>query len=238
MTILTLAHLMAGTVACLSGLVALASKKGNTLHRMAGRLFVAAMVITAGGGTIYAIDRPEALTGMVGLFTCYLVLSSIHTVLPRDKWSSTFDRLCLGMAALLAIAFFAFGATAPPMVPEYQITPAAYYAFGVIALGATAGDLVNYLLNGMKDQWRIARHLWRMGFAFYIAAGSLLDGPGTRIFPEVLQGSRWLTAPVDIIGIAILVWVGIALFSTRFKPPRKAATSPLAAATNLSGDIK
>lgn len=71
MTIFTLAHLIAGTAVCLAGLLALASKKGGAVHRRAGRAFAASMVITAGGGALYATNRPEALTGVVGLFTCY-----------------------------------------------------------------------------------------------------------------------------------------------------------------------
>lgn len=215
MTVFALAHIVAGTLAVLTGLAALLSRKGGKRHRKAGRIFVASMVLTAGGGAFHAIDRPETLTAIVGLLTCYLVLSSLHAVWPRSTHARLLDRVALLTALLLAGAFFVSGATAPPLEPLSGITPAVYHFFGGIALLAAAGDLASAIRGGLKGRWRIARHLWRMGFALYIAAGSLFDGPGTPIFPESLQGTRWLTIPVDAIALAVLAWLGLVLFDNR-----------------------
>lgn len=56
-----------------------------------------------------------------------------------------------------------------------------------------------------------------MGLALYIAVGSLLDGPGSRIFPDSLVGTLWLTGVVHIVGLLILVWLGAVLLSNRFE---------------------
>lgn len=216
MTAFALIHMIVGTIACLSGITALIVRKGHLLHRQAGRLFVSTMVITAGGGAVYAIDRPDALTGLVGLFTCYLVLSSIHTVRVRGTRAVIYDRLSLLVAALLAAAFFTFGASAPPLEPEFGITPEAYFIFGGISSLASVGDIVVCLRGGLTGRWRIARHLWRMGFALYIALGSILEGPRTRIFPEPLRDSPWLSLPVDASALLVLLWLGLVLFGWRF----------------------
>jgi uncharacterized membrane protein len=217
MTAFALTHLIAGTLACLSGLVAFIARKGGKVHRLVGRVFVVSMVITAGGGAVYAFNQPEALTGLAGLFTCYLVLSSIHTVRKRGARAVMFDGLSALTASLLAIAFFVFGALAPPLDPELGVTPVAYYVFGGIALLAGAGDTVTYFKRGLTGRWRIARHLWRMGFAFHIALGSILEGPRTSVFPEPLRDSPWLSLPVDASALAVVLWLGLVLFGWRFR---------------------
>lgn len=245
MTIFALAHIAAGTLAVLTGLIALFAQKGGKLHRRAGRVFVGTMILTAGGGALYAFDRPEALTAIIGFFTCYLVLSSLHTVWPRGRHARVLDYFTLLAALLLAATFFGFGAKAPPIEPEFGITPAAFYVFGGLALMAAAGDLVNCIKRGLKGRWRIARHLWRMGFALHIAAGSLFDGPGTSIFPESLQGSRWLTVPVDAIALMVLMWFALVLLkNTSFllgRTSRRRKNTGAAApttSTNALGDAQ
>lgn len=224
MATFALLHLIAGTLACFSGITAFIAPKGRMLHRQVGRLFVVSMLVTAGGGAFYAIDRPDALTGLAGLFTCYLVLSSIHTVRARGERAILLDCLCLLVALLLAAAFFIFGASAPPLEPNSGIPRNAYFIFGGIALLAGAGDLAAYLKGGLTGRWRIARHLWRMGFALHIALGSILEGPRTRVFPEPLRDSFWLSLPVDASALAVVLWLGLVLFGWRF---RKTAVTKL-----------
>lgn len=45
--------------------------------------------------------------------------------------------------------------------------------------------------------------------------------------PHLLKSPR--QAPVDVIGVVILIWLGITLFTKRFRIPQKAAASPPAA---------
>lgn len=245
-----LVHIVAGTFAVSTGLAALLSRKGGHLHRSAGRIFVFSMVLTAGGGAFYALVRPEMFTAILGLFTCYLVLSSLHAVRPRGRHARLLDGATLLAALLLAAAFFGAGAIAPPVEPGLGITPAVYYGFGAIALAAAAGDLASGIRGGLKGRWRVARHLWRMGSALYIAAGSLFDGPGTPVFPDSLQGTRWLTIPVDAIALAVAAWFCLVLFGNRWtfvgtgRPrnrPRQHATAPAANPTtpaNTLGDTR
>ncbi|WP_343840541.1 hypothetical protein [Bowmanella denitrificans] len=213
MTVLLTSHLFIGAIAVIAGLIAFFAKKGSALHRYAGVIFAGAMVYTAGGGTLIAIDRPEALTGLVGLFTCYLVVSGLITVKPRGKWSTAIDRFILTSATLLVAAFVYSGLKAPSVSPQLGITPPVYFGFAAIAAMAAVDDFLSLCQGGLKRHWRITRHLWRMGFSLYIAAGSLLDGPGTKVFPEQLAGTLWMTAPVQLIGFLILFWLISTVFS-------------------------
>lgn len=84
MTIFALAHIAAGTLAVLTGLIALFAQKGGKLHRRAGRVFVGTMILTAGGGALYAFGRPEALTAIIGFF--YLLSRAQLTAYGLAPW--------------------------------------------------------------------------------------------------------------------------------------------------------
>jgi hypothetical protein len=53
---------------------------------------------------------------------------------------------------------------------------------------------------------QLIRHLWRMGFAFFIAAGSLFLGQ-PDVFPEPLQPIGLRAAPVLLVVGLTLYWL-------------------------------
>jgi hypothetical protein len=55
-----------------------------------------------------------------------------------------------------------------------------HFFLGTIALLAAAGDLRMLVGRGVSGTKRIARHLWRMCFGLFIAAGSFFLGPSNR----------------------------------------------------------
>ena len=54
------------------------------------------------------------------------------------------------------------------------------FFMGSVMLLAAAGDLRMLLRSGLFGAQRIARHLWRMCFGLFIAAGSFFLGPSNR----------------------------------------------------------
>ncbi|MGB1276726.1 MAG: DUF2306 domain-containing protein, partial [Nannocystaceae bacterium] len=96
LSVLYTLHIVAGGLALASGLVALISKKGRTLHRLAGRLFVIAMITIAISATVLALVRPNNFLLFLGLFSAYLALSGrlaltrkrlpTQTPAPRAHW--------------------------------------------------------------------------------------------------------------------------------------------------------
>jgi hypothetical protein len=57
---------------------------------------------------------------------------------------------------------------------------ATYFIFGSMALFFAAGDVRMLLRGGVSGTRRIARHLLRMCFALFFAAGSFFLGPSNR----------------------------------------------------------
>jgi hypothetical protein len=91
--------------------------------------------------------------------------------------------------------------------------------FVIIGTLATVGDLRLLLRRGIAGRARLARHLWRMCAALFIAAGSLFLGQ-QQVFPASLRGSPWLFVPELAILALLLFWLCRVFFSASDKQQR------------------
>ncbi len=73
-------HVATGTIAVASGATALTVRKGSPLHRGAGNIFFVSMLIMAMAGAYMAFHLPMMISVLVGVFTCYLVVTAWLTV--------------------------------------------------------------------------------------------------------------------------------------------------------------
>lgn len=112
----------------------------------------------------------------------------------------------------------------PGRWPRRLVKPASLAApvllFGAIALSAGAADF-RAMRDGLAGRRRIARHLWRMGLAFWIATASFFLGQA-KVFPEALRNSGLLPIPVVLVLIAVLYWT----VRVSFAKGRKASWEP------------
>lgn len=178
-------HVLAGTSAIVSGLVALFALKGLRLHRKSGTVFVAAMLVMALSGAVIAVGRYGAAMNIpAGLVTTYLVITGLLTVRTPTERSRRVERgamvaaFGLGVLAVAAAAVSAARGDAGFVVPILM--------FGLVAVLAGAGDRRMLRAGGLHGKARVRRHLWRMCLALFIAAASFFLGP-TRRIPEPLR---------------------------------------------------
>jgi FtsH-binding integral membrane protein len=80
------------------------------------------------------------------------------------------------------------------------------------------------LRGGISGASRIARHLWRMSTALFIASGSFCLGQ-QKIMPVAMRGSVWLFVPVFVPLVLMIFW----LIRVRFKSRRRVAWAEQAA---------
>ncbi len=101
-------HVAAGGLALVLGAVALSVKKGETIHRRSGLLFVCAMVV---------MGISAAILGNVGggLMTVYFVGTALTTVRPVSAWTRTFNVAALFIAAG---SFFSIRERVAKILPE------------------------------------------------------------------------------------------------------------------------
>ena len=113
-------HILAGSVALLSGYVALYAVKGATLHRRSGMWFVCAMLTMCAGGLLLANLRGgpwRIVNSSAALMSSYLVITSLTTVRPLaiGSWESRWTHIgamLLALAVSLTTLSFGFQAVA------------------------------------------------------------------------------------------------------------------------------
>jgi len=138
-------HIAAGGLALVLGAVALMVKKGGTIHRRSGLLFVYAMLIMGVSAVspwtrrinVAAVTVPVALT-LLGIMAGVKAHNS-----PRGVLNGV------------------------PFVMHFFIA--------TVRLLAAAGDVRIMRIGVPRGGPRLARHLWRMCFALFIAAGSFFS---------------------------------------------------------------
>lgn len=208
---LTIVHIVAGTLGLVSGFGAFLAPKGRPVHVLAGRVFVASMLVMSGLGGGLAVFEPDRASVVAGMVTFYLVLTSWLTV---SRAPGHFDLLNWGAVALAvgtAAAGVVFGLEAlnSPTGLIDGIPPQPVFVFaGLATLGALL-DLSLLPRRGVRGRHRLARHLWRMGIAMVIAAAAFFLGQ-QQVFPEAWQG-LWLGLPVLLVLFATLGWLGMTL---------------------------
>lgn len=232
---LTLVHIAFGSAALLAGAGAMTFRKGGRMHARAGTIFLAAMLVMALTGSVMAAVRVERGTAVIGLLTSYLVVTSWWTARHRDGRAGSFELFSLGAALALAGVMAAFGTMAmnSPTGRLDSLPAAAHYPFAVVMLIAAAGDLNFLLRRSLTGRQRIARHLWRMSVALFIAAASFFLGQQDEFSPELKGLPIWFVPPFATL-IAMVFWLLRVRFARAWSwavPRRRADTLPAAAAS-------
>jgi hypothetical protein len=238
-----LLHVCAGTVGLFSGTAAMFFRKGSPRHIQAGRVFVVSMLMMAVGAVYLGIvkNQPSNIGG--GILTFYLIGSGWLTSRRGDGETSRMDWIALLIPLTVGIltwvsgiAVLRSGATSQNGVPVGMS-----FFMGSICLLAALGDIRMLLRGGVFGIGRIARHLWRMCFGLFIAAGSFFLGPSNRPLrllsavgigqhlPSALF-STGLYLVLAILPLVLLIfWLARVRFTNAFKgkpiPPNGGAYS-------------
>lgn len=224
-------HIGAGSVGILSGAAVFVFRKGTPLHRLIGKIFVIAMLIMSGIGAAVApfLPTPERASVVAGVLTFYLVLSAWMTVKRTPGQPGRFDHglLLTSLSVVAASAYLCWLASRNPQGMLDGQPGAAFVMFIVIAGLAAAGDLRLILNPGVGAATRLARHLWRMTVALFIAANSLFLGQA-QVFPQAVQKSGLLMLPALLILALLLFWLGHTAWAARRR--RRARSLATAAA--------
>jgi hypothetical protein len=221
-------HIAAGCVGILAGYTAVFVAKGETLHRRAGTVFTGAMLIGASVATYLAIALLGQLPGQSsniagGALAFYLVLSGYMTVKRPEGAIGHFERVSFLIPLALGgvFLFWGFKAAHAPNRAFDGYHPSMYFVFAGISALLAALDLRVLVKGGLSGVARIARHVWRMCFAFFFAAGSFFIGQ-QKVMPPWLHGSKVLF----VLGLAplgfMLFWMIRVRVGNRFKGPGRA----------------
>ena len=175
-------HITAGVVGMLSGAAAVTFRKGSPRHVLAGKVFVASMLTMAVAATYLAIVRHQPGNIGGGILTLYLIGTAWLTARRRDGETSRLDWVALLIPLALGILLWMSGIEKVRSLgpPEDGVPAGVNFFMGSVMLLAAAGDVRMLVRGGVLGAKRIARHLWRMCFGLFIAAGSFFLGGANR----------------------------------------------------------
>jgi hypothetical protein len=211
-------HIGGGGVGIVSGAAALTARKGSRLHRAAGRIFLASMLVayfiaTCVSPFLSEGQRPNFIAGVMAL---YLLLSGWAATRPH---SGAGAREFAGLAIALMVAAAGYlcmrmGAADPSGTVD-GTPPQAFIMFVAAGAAAALGELHVIFRRTITGAARIARHLWRMCFSLFIASGSFFLGQ-QPIMPEWLRGSPILLVCALAPLAAMVFWLVRVRFSRQF----------------------
>ena len=207
-------HIGGGALALVSGTIAAFARKGGPLHRRAGTVFFASMLVMAAFAAWLAIAVPDQLVNVfIATFTTYLVVTAWMTVRRREGAAGLPEKVALAVAVILCVPFailsFQLATGMTPLfrsaVPFKGPVLIAIYAFTcVLAIAATA-DAKVVISGGIAGAPRIARHLWRMCLGLTLAAGSAFTNGLARFLPGAYHVPTVFFLP-QFIPLALLVF--------------------------------
>ena len=200
------AHIAGGTVGLFSGTAALIARKGSRRHRLAGQVFIVSMLVMAAIGAIVSPFLGHGVDTLAGTFTFYLVVTAWLTVKRRGGETGRAEMIALAVAlgaVVAGVTLGMMGAGRPrTMIAGYPA--GAYFFVAAIVALAAALDLKVIMHGGITGTPRIARHIWRMCTALFIAAASFFLGQ-QKIMPVSIRGSFFLMIP-PLAALAVMVF--------------------------------
>jgi uncharacterized membrane protein len=201
-------HITCGILALAAGATALCATKGSPLHRRSGQVFVAAMLVMTLTGAALAWLKPDRGSVVAGLLTFYLVSTATLTVKrPLAQVRGLTVGLMLLALVLAAVGFgFGFQALASANGRVDGIPAPPLFMFGIVALLAAAMDARMLWAGGIEGAHRLARHLWRMTYAMWMATTSAFLGQA-KFFPLPVRESGLLAVPVLLVTAMLLYWL-------------------------------
>jgi uncharacterized membrane protein len=218
-------HIAAGTLGMLSGFVAVFLLKGSRRHGLAGNVFVISMLSLGASGTYLAVMKFQPGNILGGTFTFYLVATAWMAARRREREISLFDwtalLLVVGVTAVEAI--LGVEAVMSPTGMKYDYPPGPYFFIGSVALIAAVGDVRMLVSGGISGAQRIARHLWRMCFALFVASGSIFLAR-QRLFPVILRKTGVLLFLSFLPLLLLIFWLLRVRFTGAYQ--RQAVQNP------------
>jgi hypothetical protein len=199
-------------MAIILGGVALVAAKGAALHRRSGLLFVYAMLAMGISGSILALRQSLTNPNVLGGFMAsYFVITALTTVRPATAVTKWLNAVALLIVIALSLVEIRLGlkALASPGgtingVPFFML-----FFLATVTTLAAAGDIRIMRSGALRAAPRLARHLWPMCFALFIAAGSFFSirERVAKVLPEPFTTPGMRAIPVALVFAAMFYWL-------------------------------
>jgi uncharacterized membrane protein len=181
-------HILAGSLTLLSGLIAMTSKKGQSVHRLSGKIFFGAMTVTTILGLNAGIFRPNyqifipiAIISFYQAASGYRILF-IKTLNKGQKPKIVDWALTIGML-LTSFVFVFLGIMNLSTDIFYSVV---LFSFSTIGFYCCGVDLYNYIKKPTNKFYWLFIHIFRMSHGFIAALTAFLVN-NSKLFPFLPQ---------------------------------------------------
>jgi len=226
---LLLVHICGGILGVLSGFTALLARKGSTLHRRSGDLFVVSMLLMAAGGGAVAVIKAQRANILAAFFTAYLVTTA-WLATGRRSTRAVHGFVLLLIALAVGVTAFLFGMQGGREQPLF-------FGFSAIALLSASGDIRVLASRSTTRAQRLVRHLWRMCFALFVATGSFFLGMASdpvlrrsglraRLFTPEVRQTHLPELPVLAVVVLMIFWLIRVRFTSAYRTTARLETRP------------
>lgn len=216
---LLILHILGGTIGLLSGTLAIAVRKGSSLHRASGDVFTIAMLSLASSGLYLAILKSQHGNMIGSIITFYLIATAWLAGHRSSTGPLDWAALVVGIGGAAAVITLGVQSL---HAPDKNAPAGMAFFFAVVLLLAAIGDIRVLIAGGISGRRRITRHLWRMCFGLFIATGSFFLGQ-QQVFPAFLRGSIFLTILALLPFPFMIYW----LFRVRFSKAYQIRPQPV-----------
>lgn len=205
-------HIAAGGLAIILGTIALVARKGGRLHRRIGLAFVYAMLVMGITASIMAFRKsPGDPNVTAGLMTAYFVITALTAVRRASALTRWLNMGALVVPIVLAAQTFRRGVVVWQSPGHVLAGVPAFMLFflGSVLTMSALGDVRLMWSGPLAARPRLARHLWRMCFALFIAVGSFFSirARVAAIFPDVIAASTFRMLPIPLVFVTMFYWL-------------------------------
>jgi len=181
-------HICSGIAGLFSGAAAAIFRKGSRRHALAGNIFVLSMMSLSATGVYLALLKSQPGNVLGGSLTFYLVSTAWITAHRQTSEIDTFDWLAMLTVFLVASAALTYGIQAElsPDGVAHGYPAGPYFFLGSVASLAFIGDVRLLVRRSIDGTQRLARHLWRMCFALFVASMAVFIAR-QHLFPAILR---------------------------------------------------
>lgn len=198
-------HILIGIVALVAALAAFAVRKGGSVHRKAGLVFIATVaVVCLTTAAMLATNFIPPL--FMAMFTAIYAIGGAYLALQAPSLAVRVAEVALTLLEIIGLAIFL--TVALDAVADGRTAAFGPAVIATIPLILLAGDANWFAKQGRRAQLRIARHLSRMIWAFVV----VLRAP----LVEVVAGGLPVPVPVVIFGPILLALGMLWYFQRRY----------------------
>lgn len=171
---LLLLHIISGSLALVSGFIAIATIKGSRLHKRSGKLYFYAMLGVALTAVIISLAKGNDFLLSIGIFSFYLTFSgyrSIYYSRQNGAYRMT-DKIAAVLATLTGL--YMLGKGVLPMFNGTFSGNIPLAVFGGILLWRSVSDLRRFGTTSEDPKAHILRHIGNMGGSYISASTAFL----------------------------------------------------------------